>query len=130
VRHDERTFDLAYRPILDGAALTKLIVIITDVTAGVERERAEQAQRELMSIFRRLLSDSAALDDFFSETTALVRQVTGEAPGDRTVLRRAVHTIKGNTALFGIESVATVCDRLENRLEDAADGTGDTEVLS
>ena len=115
-------YELAYRPILEDERLAKLIVVITDVTARIERERAEQAQWEMMSVFRRVLSDRAALDDFFAETTKLVRIITSAPGGDDGDLRRQIHTIKGNTALFGIQSVATFCHQLEEKLAEAPSG--------
>ncbi len=125
VRKDDRTFELAYRPIMEGERLDKVIVVITDVTARIERERAEQAQREMMSIFRRTLSDKMALDGFFVETGTLVDAITLSEASDLTLLRRHVHTLKGNTALFGIESVAAFCDRLEDGLNESAQAISD-----
>jgi two-component system chemotaxis sensor kinase CheA len=122
VQKDGRAYELAYRPILEDERLAKLIVVITDVTARIDRERAEQAQWEMMSVFRRVLSDRAALDDFFAETTKLVRIITGAPGGDDADLRRQIHTIKGNTALFGIQSVATFCHQLEEKLAEAPTG--------
>jgi two-component system chemotaxis sensor kinase CheA len=119
VHKDGRTYELAYRPILEDDRFAKLIVVITDVTARVERERAEQAQWEMMNVFRRVLSDRAALDDFFAETTKLVRLITSAPGGDDEDLRRQIHTVKGNTALFGIQSVATFCHQLEEKLAEA-----------
>jgi len=127
VQKDGRAYELAYRPILEDERLTKLIVVITDVTARIERERAEQAHWEMMSVFRRFLSDRAALDDFFAETTKLVRTITSGSAADDADLRRQIHTVKGNTALFGIQSVASFCHQLEEKMADAPNGA---EALS
>jgi signal transduction histidine kinase len=127
VQNDGRAYELAYRPIVEEERLAKLIVVITDVTARIERERAEQAQWEMMSVFRRVLSDRAALDDFFAETTKLVRTITSGSGGDEAALRRQIHTVKGNTGLFGIQSVASFCHQLEEKMADAPNGA---EALS
>jgi len=127
VKKDGRAYELAYRPIVEDDRLTKLIVVITDITSRIERERAEQAQWEMMSVFRRVLSDRAALDDFFAETSKLVRTIMDAPGGDDADLRRQIHTVKGNTALFGIQSVATFCHQLEEKLAEAPSGT---EALS
>jgi len=127
VRKDGSAYELTYRPILEDDHLAKLIVVVTDVTARIERERAEQAQWEMMSVFRRVLSDRAALDDFFAETTKLVRIITSAPGADEADLRRQIHTVKGNTALFGIQSVATFCHQLEEKLAEAPNGA---EALS
>jgi two-component system chemotaxis sensor kinase CheA len=119
IRSQGRTYDLAYRPIVegDGERLDKLIVVITDVTARVERERSERAQREMMSLFKHALSDGSALESFFAETGALVEEITSEAESDLTLLRRHIHTIKGNAATFGLESVAKLCHELEDKMD-------------
>ena len=127
VKKDGRAYELAYRPIVEDDRLAKLIVVITDITSRIERERAEQAQWEMMSVFRRVLSDRAALDDFFAETSKLVRTIMEAPGGDDADLRRQIHTVKGNTALFGIQSVATFCHQLEEKLAEAASGS---EALS
>lgn len=121
VRKNDRTFELAYHPIMEGARLDKVIVVITSVTARIERERAEQAQREMMSIFRRTLSDRTGLDAFFIETGTLVDAITRSERSDLTLLRRQVHTVKGNAALFGVESVADLCEGLEEKMKESAE---------
>lgn len=122
---DGRTFELAYRPILAGERLSKLIVVITDATSRIERERAEQGQREMMSVFRRMLSDRAALDEFFAETSDLVRSITASSTPDLVVLKRQIHTVKGNTALFGLESIAARCQQLEDKLAGGMETAGE-----
>lgn len=119
IRQKDRTFEVAYRPILgEGEKLDKVLVVITDVTARIERERSEQAQREMMSIFKHTMTDSAALSGFFAETGSLVDAVASGAGTDLTLLRRQVHTIKGNAATFGLEGVAVFCNRLEDRMDE------------
>ena len=127
VNKDGRTYELAYRPIysdvnIDGSpgTLDKAIVIITDVTVRLERERSEMRQREMMSMYRRLIADRPAFDEFFDEATALVREITTAADIDLAILKRQVHTLKGNCALFGIDSVAALCHAIEDRIDDSA----------
>ena len=115
---DGKTFELAYRPIMEGARLEKIVVVITDVTTRIARERAERGQREQMSLFRHVRSDRAALDQFFVEVSALVEAIVDWHDGDLSVLRRQIHTVKGNCALFGIESVAEHCHDLEQWVTD------------
>jgi HPt (histidine-containing phosphotransfer) domain-containing protein/HAMP domain-containing protein len=124
----DRTFELAYRPIMEGDRLAKTIVVITEVTARLQREQAELAQREMLSIFRRMRSDRVALEGFFAEGTALVEYVVADARGatatgsDLSVVRRQIHTIKGNCALFGVESVVVCCHEIEQRMSDSDEG--------
>ena len=122
VQKEGQTFELAYRPILRGDQLDKTIVVITDITFKVERERAEQAQREMMSIFHHILSDRLALEEFFTEANTLVDAIVGSDGTDHGLVTRHVHTLKGNCALFGIESVAR--DDFRPLLRELFDGNG------
>jgi signal transduction histidine kinase len=121
------TFELAYRPIIESDRLAKTIVVITDVTVQVQSERSERAQREMASLFRRMRSDAQALHQFFVESGALVDAIVewrGDpaarpAPGELAVMKRQIHTVKGNCGLFGAESVATYCHELEDIMDDS-----------
>jgi len=131
VHKEGQTFELAYRPILRGDQLDKTIVVITDVTSRIERERAEQAQREMMSIFHHTLSDRLALEEFFDEASMLVGAILASSGTDHGLITRHVHTLKGNCGLFGIESIATFCHDLEDRMKESPEPVGykEKEVL-
>jgi two-component system chemotaxis sensor kinase CheA len=120
VSKDGRTFRLDYRPIFKGESLDKTVVVITDITVRLARERSEQRQRETMSVYRRLLSDRPAFEEFYAEAGALVRAIVDTTGGDLAIIKRQVHTLKGNCALFGLESVAELCHEIEDHVEDAA----------
>jgi two-component system chemotaxis sensor kinase CheA len=111
-----RFYSIAYRPMLEGEALTAMLVVIRDVTERVELERTEQIQREMTVIFKHVLTDRAAFDGFFSEASRLVESIERVEGGDEIALRRNVHTLKGNAAVFGLESVARYCHELESRM--------------
>jgi HAMP domain-containing protein/HPt (histidine-containing phosphotransfer) domain-containing protein/two-component sensor histidine kinase len=113
---ESRLFELAYRPILKADALEQLLVVITDVSARVERERALVVERETMSVFKRILSDRTVFDEFFDEATALVARIRNSNGSDLSGLQRVVHTLKGSAATYGIESVADLCHTIEYEL--------------
>jgi HAMP domain-containing protein/HPt (histidine-containing phosphotransfer) domain-containing protein len=135
VVYRDRTFELAYRPILEGDRLAKTIVVITDISVRVQRERSEQAQREMMSIFRRMRSDPQALEQFFVESGTLVDLIAADSiepqvlsgPTELAVMKRRIHTVKGNCALFGLESIAAYCDHLEGAMDDSGTFPGEKE---
>jgi len=118
----DSVFEFTYRPILDGERLEQVIVVVTDVTARVARERAERGQREMMAIFNRILSDKTAFELFFAEASSLIERITHHG-GTASELKRNVHTLKGNAALYGLESIVSLCHDIEERL-----GAEDTEV--
>jgi HPt (histidine-containing phosphotransfer) domain-containing protein/HAMP domain-containing protein len=120
-RKGGRTFEMAYQPIMKADVLDKTIVIITDITVRLERERSEQRQRDTMNIYRRLIADRHAFDEFFDEASNLVSGIAASSGAEPLyVIKRHVHTLKGNCALFGIESVATLCHAIEDRIDDMA----------
>jgi two-component system, chemotaxis family, sensor kinase CheA len=120
---DGRSFELQYRPIFDQqqqeAKLSRVLLMVTDVTARVARERAEISQREMAAIFERVITDRAGFDEFFAEASALVAAISdpqspAEEAEDSKTLRRRIHTLKGNVGFFGLERVATMCHELES----------------
>lgn len=114
--HGVLHFELRYRPLLDGETFRGMLVVVSDVTAQIERERAEAGQREMLAVFRRMLADRGAFGEFLEECGALVSAIAHHDDDDDVTLRRRIHTLKGNTSLFGVESVSRVCHELETRL--------------
>ena len=109
---------IAYQPVMRGESLEHVLVVMTDVTEQVEAQRAEEAQRELMSVFFRFLRDAKGVHDFIHETESLVLNV--EQGGDDAQERRWIHTLKGNSGLFGLHSFARWLHQLEDELAEQA----------
>jgi two-component system chemotaxis sensor kinase CheA len=107
---------VAYVPIVEGESRDRFLVVVTDITAEVSRERAERDRRETMELFERLLSDRSAVRDFFEEGSALVNSVTGGKASDLAVVKRMLHTLKGNSAIFGLHSLSSICHELESHV--------------
>ncbi|HEX3762189.1 MAG TPA: ATP-binding protein, partial [Kofleriaceae bacterium] len=55
---------------------------------------------------------------FIQETNDLIARPPGEL--DLTELKRRIHTVKGNAALFGVTSVSELCHDLETRIDNEA----------
>jgi two-component system chemotaxis sensor kinase CheA len=113
-----RNFEIEYRPILaaDGK-LDRVLLVLSDVTAVLERERAEAGEREATRLFTRLVADRAGFLEFFAEAELLVESI--RSAQNATDLVRPLHTLKGNAGIFGIDSVARLCHDLENQLQEA-----------
>ncbi|MEO8554727.1 MAG: hypothetical protein ABI678_32340, partial [Kofleriaceae bacterium] len=112
-----RTLDVSYSPILAGETIVKMLVIVSDVTAEIERERTEREQREIVELFQRITSDRAGFDEFFADASSLVEKL-GVASDDVTE-KRLIHTLKGNCGVYGIHSYAGLCNEIESELADA-----------
>jgi two-component system chemotaxis sensor kinase CheA len=111
---------IAYVPIGEGDAPERFLVVVTDVTAEVQRERAERDRREAMLIFEQLVSDRSVVHDFFEEGTSLVAAITAQGSGGLVALKRMLHTLKGNSAIFGLETLSAMCHELETRVAEEA----------
>jgi two-component system chemotaxis sensor kinase CheA len=117
-----RTFDVSYSPI-DEAGITRLLVIVSDVTEALARERAEREQRELVALFQRITVDRNGVEEFLAEAANLVAAIRAEK--DPAVQRRVIHTLKGNCAIYGLESYAELAHQIESEL--ASNGTALSE---
>ena len=116
IERDGRKFRIEYQPI--GAPPTTVLVVVSDITEEIARQHAERAQRELIAVFEQAYHDRAAFSAFLHETDETVR--TAEAVWDDTLdeLKRLLHTLKGNCALFGVFSMSETCHELETEIEE------------
>jgi two-component system chemotaxis sensor kinase CheA len=113
-------FSIAYKPILNAqGVLERAVVVLSDVTPSVQRERAEAEQREALRLFSRVSEDRASVLEFFSEARRLVDLITRDTPSDRAVTKRLVHTLKGNAGMFGIDRLTSLCHTIEDSMEES-----------
>ncbi|HEY4015699.1 MAG TPA: HAMP domain-containing protein [Polyangiaceae bacterium] len=120
-----RSYELRYT-VLDGLTPTGadrrpnrmvgLLVMISDVTARIAAERAEGEQREIATAFERIMQEKSGFVDFFSEAQELVERVVGSVRPPMPVVRRLVHTLKGNAAIYGLSRIATLCHEIEDSM--------------
>jgi len=112
-----RTFDLSYRPIVQdgvaGNAFVRMLVVISDVTSLIAKERVERLQREQVEIFDRIMRDRVGVDELRLEASRTVALICAVPPLPLSVFQRTVHTLKGNAATFGLGSLAEICQRIE-----------------
>jgi two-component system chemotaxis sensor kinase CheA len=113
-----RHLRLDYTPILDGETLERVLVVLTDGTSELERERAEADTRDLVEIMDRVRTDRAGLLEFLSEGEALLATLRGGRE-DRVTTLRLLHTLKGNASLFGMSRVAAACHALEDTVTES-----------
>jgi two-component system chemotaxis sensor kinase CheA len=114
----EKTFTFRYSPLYREGKLEGLLVIVTDISGELVREREEAEQHELMQAFKRLMLDRAGFEDFMRETSAMIGGLAPAAErGDLQLLRRTIHTLKGNSATLGLSRIAELCHAIEETLE-------------
>ncbi len=112
--------DFDYKPIYTDNALSHVLVIVSDVTYRLERERAESEAKEMLAIFEAAVHDRAGFVDFMKEASALVAAATAPTTPMETV-KRHVHTLKGACGLLQLTSMVTFCHELEERLAEATE---------
>ncbi len=110
----DQLFEVSYSPILDGARVSRVLLIISDVTARAIHERAERAERELVAVFQRITHDRTGFEEFLDDTSALVASLA--RPADPITEQRTLHTLKGNCRLEGLEGFADVCHAIESEV--------------
>jgi two-component system, chemotaxis family, sensor kinase CheA len=115
----ERHYDLAYKAILEQENLRGALLVVSDVTDALERMNRDTEQRELIGVFERIMLDRAGFMEFCIECQALIDGVVTGRAGERQVLMRAIHTLKGNCGIFGVSSVAAVAHRVETQIIDS-----------
>jgi two-component system chemotaxis sensor kinase CheA len=93
------------------------LVIVTDVTAEVERELVEQEARERIGLFQKLLVDRSGFETFFEEGSHIVDLLVNERTADLNTIKRAIHTLKGSAGLYSLSSLVAMCHDLETFME-------------
>lgn len=118
-----RVLSIAYKPVMaeGDERLVNMVVVITDITAELERERLESEQKELLDVFLKLMSTPDAVCAFLDETASIVHRVKTSETGRVESVMRDIHTIKGNCSLFGLHTVAHVCHEVESRIAENND---------
>lgn len=114
-----RTFRFSYQLIGDGAQ-GKFLAFVVDASNQVERENLQREKRETFALFERMLADRSGFLQFMEEHSAIVARVlAGDLESSER--SRAIHTLKGNSMLFGLQSVAELCHELESHIADNRD---------
>lgn len=112
----ERHYRVEYREIFGASGKTdRILVVLSDITDQFESQQRETAQQEQFKVFQHFLHDRSAFLEFVSDGDALILKLRPKEK-NYNVTFRAVHTLKGNCGLFGVQSIATLCHRLESEL--------------
>jgi two-component system chemotaxis sensor kinase CheA len=112
-----KIFSLEYRPVRAGDKIDKVLMVASDVTAQIEKERFESEQRDFLRVLEHVLKDRKAFLAFYSEASQIVASIVGHNESV-SVVRRHVHTLKGNCALFGLSRLANFCHEIESSMMD------------
>jgi HPt (histidine-containing phosphotransfer) domain-containing protein len=114
-----RTYRFSYQLIGEGEH-GKFLAFVADASNQVERENLEREKRETFALFEHMLADRTGFLQFMEEDSAIVARVLA-GNLESSERSRAIHTLKGNSMLFGLESVAELCHELESHVADNCD---------
>jgi signal transduction histidine kinase len=124
----DRSYRIEYKPRIQHGVVGDTLVVLTDTTAERARDRAEAAERDLLRMVERMTRDRTGFAEFVEETDRLLGRIDGvPADGVSDELKREVHTLKGNCAIYGVSQLSEACHVLEDRI--AADGALDRSVV-
>jgi two-component system, chemotaxis family, sensor kinase CheA len=119
ISRDDRSYRLRVTPIA-GDAAGRFLLLVEDATDEMARKRAEAESRELTAALGYVSKDRDGFLDFVHEATALVRGITASTSCDPQ-LKRALHTLKGSAAMFGLDGISATCHELEDRIAETGE---------
>ena len=111
---------LRYKPIYVGdSQLSKVIVIVEDITERIRNEEASKEQAERILRISKAAINTDAFIEFAREMTTIFERVTHQLQGSFedihfTQLRRDLHTIKGSVGAFEFGRLANLIHDLED----------------
>lgn len=111
LRIGRRQFALRYHPTEDRGVILEL----ADITAEAEVASAHESHYELQALAVRAVRDPEGLEQLLVEGAELARIAVSAERGIAERMR-ALHTLKGNAQLFGLERLAAVCHEAESAL--------------
>src|SRR5882672_7122781 len=111
----EQTYSVDCHQVLRGGVFMEVVFTVADITEARARDEAQALYRELPTIVGNLLRDREGFQAFVEDTEQLL---TGLAKaGGAADSARLLHTLKGNTAIYGFERFAARCHALESAME-------------
>jgi len=103
-----------------GDPLSTVLIVVSDITEELARQRAERTQRELVAMVEKAFRDRSGFLAFIHESNEIIRAV--EAPALALgEAKRFIHTLKGNASLFGVLSIAELCHQLEDEIDESSE---------
>ncbi|MEQ9497268.1 MAG: ATP-binding protein [Deltaproteobacteria bacterium] len=118
---DDRTLQVDYQPMSSDASTddwSGVLVVMSDITSQLEHERLESEQREVLHILDRILRDKAGFLEFFEEAKRQIQLIVSDEIEQMPLLKRIIHTLKGNAAVFGIHRISDRCHAIEEAMKE------------
>lgn len=116
-----RTLKISYNPLWDNQeALDKLMYVIEDITDVLELERKVEAEKAQSAKNLQLLQELASIGlsevrNFFQNSFDLLKS-TEKNVQDQILVRRNLHTLKGNARALGLTRISGKIHSIESEL--------------
>jgi two-component system chemotaxis sensor kinase CheA len=111
-----RHFEVEHHPLVQDGALVQVGIVVSDVTAEIERARAAAEQQEFSVLVDQFVRDRRAFGEFWHEAASLVARVTAEEASVASGIKRDLHTLKGNARFYGLARLSSLIHRIEDAL--------------
>jgi two-component system chemotaxis sensor kinase CheA len=128
IQRGDQVIELTWKQVIEDGRFVHLLVVASDVTRRIAAEKAEAEAREIQTVVGHILRDRAGFGRFVAETDALL----GDAATSRDplVTKRILHTIKGNTAIFGFTALAAAVHAVEDLLAEEPERNVDADIAA
>ncbi len=115
-----RHYEVEYRPTIATDRLSNLLVVVSDVTDGVARERAQAREADTLGVFAQFVADRAGCAELFREVDGRVARFCADAAlYDATTAPRELYALKASASTLGVASLSSVCHEIEARLRES-----------
>jgi two-component system, chemotaxis family, sensor kinase CheA len=118
LERDGRHFTLRFKPVMHEEKIDGALLVVTDVTTELEVRAEHEKQREYVAVFERVMQDRDGFTEFAGEVNRLLGSIAAGITDPKEMMM-AVHTVKGNTAQWGVTSVAKIAHVVESNLVEA-----------
>jgi two-component system, chemotaxis family, sensor kinase CheA len=115
---NQKSLSIQWNPLERNGEIQGLAVVVSDITAEVEREKLEADSKETMSMIEAISADRAGFLEFFQEAQTIIDALRDESRSDMVLMKRRIHTLKGNASIFGLQRVADACHAIEDYIEE------------
>lgn len=122
-----QVLQLDYIPIMEREYVQKILLVLSDITEKLEREKAEAEQREVMGLFQRINKDKVGFFDFLKDARGMEAQIVDDNQLDSVTQKRLIYTLECNTAFYGLSTVSDLCHKIAEQLSESGGGLDDKQ---
>lgn len=128
LRRDGRAYAFDCRQVFRDGAFTQIALTVRDVTNALEQEHAARAARELPDVVGNLLRDREGFREMLKNNQQLLDDLASTE--DAVTRSRLIHTLKGNSAIWGFAGFSAACHALEDVLDGDASMLAEPQVVA